>query len=136
MRGTMLSRTLRSYFAQRPRFVAGSIVGLAALIGARGAPPDPGRRGRRRSRSSRFGGPVAGALGVSLASVGRTVSKSLDARAELLWNTALVEVISHKTLRVDELCRWRRRAPAGCRRPGRRGRRRCWRPVARRSAPV
>lgn len=29
--------------------------------------------------------------------------KSLDARAELLWNTALVEVISVKTLRVDEV---------------------------------
>jgi len=50
-----------------------------------------------------FAGPIVGALGVSLTSLGRTLRKSLDARAELLWNTALVEVISQKTLHVDEL---------------------------------
>jgi hypothetical protein len=44
-----------------------------------------------------------GALGLSLASIGLTVRKSLDARAELLWNTALVEVISQKTLLVDDV---------------------------------
>lgn len=48
-------------------------------------------------------GPLAGALGLSFTSIGLTVRKSLDARAELLWNTALVEVISNKTLRVDEV---------------------------------
>jgi hypothetical protein len=47
--------------------------------------------------------PVAGALGLKVASVGLTVRKSVDARAELLWNTALVEVISHKTLCVDDV---------------------------------
>jgi|GEM_PF-2541445 len=48
-------------------------------------------------------GPVAAALGLKLTSIGLTVRKSLDARAELLWNTALVEVISAKTLRIDDV---------------------------------
>ncbi|MGH2942627.1 MAG: hypothetical protein ACRDLN_07645 [Solirubrobacteraceae bacterium] len=50
-----------------------------------------------------FLGPLVGGLGVSVASIGMTVRKSLDARAELLWNTALVAVISRKTLRVDDV---------------------------------
>ena len=50
-----------------------------------------------------FAGPLFGAVGISVTSIGRTLRKSLDARAELLWNTALVEVISQKTLHVDEL---------------------------------
>ena len=48
-------------------------------------------------------GPLAGALGLSFTSIALTVRRSLDARAELLWNTALVEVISNKTLRVDDM---------------------------------
>jgi hypothetical protein len=48
-------------------------------------------------------GPLAGALGLSFTSIGLTVRKSLDARAELLWNTALVDVISTKTLRIDDV---------------------------------
>jgi len=47
--------------------------------------------------------PIAGVLGVKLTSIGLTVRKSLDARAELLWNTALVQVICDKTLCVDEV---------------------------------
>ena len=47
--------------------------------------------------------PLAGALGVSLTSIGLTVRRSLDARAELLWNTALVAVICERTLRVDDV---------------------------------
>jgi hypothetical protein len=47
--------------------------------------------------------PIAGALGLKLTSIAMTVRKSLDARAELLWNTALVQVISDKTLRVDDV---------------------------------
>ena len=50
-----------------------------------------------------LGGSLAGALGLSVTSIGLTVRKSLDAQAELLWNTALVEVICKKTLRVEAL---------------------------------
>ena len=101
VRGAMLSRTVRSYACN------------AALRRRRRARVcRPGRPSRsrcplpRRSRHEHlvvFATPIAGALGVSLASVGRTVRKSLDARAELLWNTALVEVISQKTLHVEAL---------------------------------
>ena len=63
----------------------------------------PSLKGDELQHLAVFATPIAGALGVSLASVGRTVRKSLDARAELLWNTALVEVISQKTLHVEEL---------------------------------
>ena len=63
----------------------------------------PSLKGDELQHLAVFATPIAGALGVSLASVGRTLRKSLDARAELLWNTALVEVISQKTLHVEEL---------------------------------
>jgi hypothetical protein len=50
-----------------------------------------------------FAGSVTAALGVSSASVAATVRRSLDARAELMWNTALAEVICQQTLFVDRL---------------------------------
>ena len=101
VRGTMLSRTLRSY-ASNWRFVAGAIASLAALAALVILLPKLAKE-VGLGQVLAFGGTVATALGVSLASVGRTIRKSLDARAELLWNTALVEIISQKTLRVDEL---------------------------------
>jgi hypothetical protein len=101
VRGTMLSRTLRSY-AGNWRFVAGTTLALAVLAALVVALPLLADVVGTKQLLA-FAGTVAGALGVSLASVGHTVRKSLDARAELLWNTALVEVISQKTLRVDEL---------------------------------
>jgi len=103
VRGAMLHRTVRSYACNRRcAFVA--VLGLVALAAVVAALPTLADAvGLERMLA--FGGPIAGALGVSLASVGRTVRKSLDARAELLWNTALVEIISQKTLHVDELLR-------------------------------
>jgi hypothetical protein len=101
VRGTMVSRTLRSYAANW-RFVVGTVVALGILAALVSVAPDMAETVGTNQLIA-FGGTVATALGVSLASIGRTVRKSLDARAELLWNTALVEVISHKTLRVDEL---------------------------------
>lgn len=50
-----------------------------------------------------FVGTIAAALGVSSASVGATVRKSLDHRADLMWNAALAEVICEQTLFVDRL---------------------------------
>ena len=101
VRGTMVSRTLRSY-ANNWRFLAGALAALAVLAALVILLPKLADK-VGTSQVLAFGGTVATALGVSLASVGRTVRKSLDARAELLWNTALVEVISQRTLRVDEL---------------------------------
>lgn len=50
-----------------------------------------------------FVGSVAGALGLSTASIAGTVRKSLNARAELVWNTALAELVCEQTSCVDEL---------------------------------
>jgi len=101
VRGTMVSRTVRSY-AGNSRWIAGAMLALAAL-GVLLAILPVLADWVGKTEFIAFAGTVATALGVSLASIGRTVRKSLDARAELLWNTALVEVISQKTLRVDEL---------------------------------
>jgi hypothetical protein len=101
VRGTMVARTVRSYARNWQTVVLVALalgVLIAVLLGVRALLHD-----LPLSQILAIVGPVAGALGVSLASVGRTVRQSLDARAELLWNSALVEVISEKTLRVDEL---------------------------------
>ncbi len=100
VRGTMVARTLRSY-AHNWRVLVGGTVALAALIGLSlllALSKDPPLKELIAVMT-----PVAGALGLSFASVGRTVRRSLDVRAELLWNTALVDIISAKTLLVDEL---------------------------------
>jgi len=101
-RGTMLSRTLRSYAGNVRCIVVTCAAALAGLIAlAIGLPHLEGVIGGTALAS--IGGPIIGALGISLTAVGRTLRKSLDTRAELLWNTALVELISQKTLRLDEL---------------------------------
>ena len=50
-----------------------------------------------------LGGTLAAAFGVKLSSIALTLRRSLDARAELIWNTALAEVICEQTLRVGDL---------------------------------
>lgn len=111
VRGAMLSRTVRSY-AYNGRSVIAAVLALVVLAVL--AIVLPTLSEDQFKHLAVFATPIAGALGVSLASVGRTVRKSLDARAELLWNTALVEVISQKTLHVEALlpapvqrCAWR-----------------------------
>jgi len=99
VRGAMLTRTVRSY-ACNGRCLAAA---LALIVLAVLAVVLPSLQGDELKHLAVFATPIAGALGVSLASVGRTLRKSLDARAELLWNTALVEVISQKTLHVEAL---------------------------------
>jgi uncharacterized protein involved in exopolysaccharide biosynthesis len=101
VRDTMVARMVRSYrrnwksMAIAVVVMAGVIGGLVALLATKG-----------------FDGsapilapltPIAGALGLKLTSIALTVRRSLDARAELLWNAALVQVISDKTLRVDDV---------------------------------
>lgn len=100
VRETMVGRMVRSYKRNWRTIVAG-LVALAVLAG--GAYELLTSAGDVRGPLLASLGPIAGALGLSFTSIGLTVRKSLDARAELLWNTALVEVISHKTLRVDEV---------------------------------
>lgn len=99
VRGTMLGRIARSYrrnwlaIASAAAVAAGAVAALLLLN------PD----GTATLKVLAVLSPFAGALGVSLTSIGLTVRKSLDARAELLWNTALVEVIAERTLRVEDL---------------------------------
>jgi hypothetical protein len=98
VRGTMIQRMLRFYRANWASvlLVLGALAGAAAggfaLVSAHPS-----------GELVAALGSIAGALGVSFTSIGLTVRKSLDARAELLWHTALVEVISKKTLRVDDV---------------------------------
>lgn len=99
VRGTMISRMAGSYRRNLP-----GIVALAAIVaGAVLLVPELGLDDGDTKRLAAFVTPLAGALGLKLTSIGLTVRKSLDARAELLWNTALVEVISARTLRIDDV---------------------------------
>jgi len=99
LRNAMVARTMRAY-VRSWRCWATAVLMLAAtaalayLLVAQKA---------TAAQIFAVAGPIAGALGISLASLGRTVRQSLDVRAELLWNTALVEVISARTLCIDEL---------------------------------
>jgi hypothetical protein len=55
-----------------------------------------------------FAGSAIAALGISTTSIVATVRRSIDARAELMWNSALSEVICQQTLFVDRLLPERR----------------------------
>jgi hypothetical protein len=102
VRETMVGRMLRSY---RRNWKCVLIAAVSFAVVAYGVAKviDSGHAPDYTSAIIAFTGSLAGALGLSLASIGLTVRKSLDARAELLWNTALVEVISQKTLLVDDV---------------------------------
>lgn len=99
VRGTMISRMVSSYRHSWP----GVVVLVALVAAAIVIWPYLGFDEGETKRLLAFAAPVATALGVKVTSIGLTVRKSLDARAELLWNTALVEVISAKTLRVEDV---------------------------------
>jgi hypothetical protein len=121
VRETMVGRMVRSY-KRNWRTIGAGAAGTVAL--AAGGYELLASQDAIRGPLLASLGPLTGALGLSFTSIGLTVRKSLDARAELLWNTALVEVISTKTLRVDDML-----APAAPRRsrlsltmPGRRSR--------------
>lgn len=96
LRAAMTPRVLRSYGG--PRRVAllalATVVALAlAFIAATGdvLPSSP---------VLAIAGSLAGALGLSLGAIWRAISKSLDARTGELWDSALVDVITAKTLYV------------------------------------
>jgi len=98
VRGTMISRMAGSYRRGWPGVVAFVAIAAAAVLFVPTL-----LDGKDAPRVIAFLTPLAGAVGFKVTSIGLTVRKSLDARAELLWNTALVEVISAKTLRVDDV---------------------------------
>jgi hypothetical protein len=100
VRETMVARMVRSYRRNWKTIVAGLIA--TAALAAGGYELLTSMEGIRGPVLASLG-PIAGALGLSFTSIGLTVRKSLDARAELLWNTALVDVISTKTLRIDDV---------------------------------
>jgi hypothetical protein len=99
VRETMIARMMHSYRGRWPGLVAVVALVAAAVLLVPLLNLDRGDT----TRLLAFVSPVAGALGLRVTSIGLTVRKSLDARAELLWNTALVEVISARTLRLDEV---------------------------------
>lgn len=101
VRDTMAARMLRSY-RRCWKAILAVAVAMAALAYA-ALELGPGLDMTQYGPVVAFAGSLAGALGLSVTSIGLTVRKSLDARAELLWNTALVEVISAKTLLVEAL---------------------------------
>ena len=102
VRETMVGRMVRSYRRNWQAILLG-LVAAAGLAAGAVALLTSDSLGEARTPLVASLGPLAGALGLSFTSIGLTVRKSLDARAELLWNTALVEVIAAKTLRVDDL---------------------------------
>ena len=123
VRGTMVARMVGSYRRNWKTIVAGLVATPALAAG--GYELLTSAEDIRGPILASLG-PLAGALGLSFTSIGLTVRKSLDARAELLWNTALVDVISAKTLRVDDVLEpasplrprltralWRRRSHGG-----------------------
>jgi hypothetical protein len=101
VRDTMIARMVRSYRRNWKSMciavaaMAGVIGGVVALVATQDL--------KASAPILASLTPIAGALGLKLTSIAMTVRKSLDARAELLWNTALVQVISDKTLRVDDV---------------------------------
>jgi hypothetical protein len=112
VRDTMVARMLRSYRRNwKPMCIA--VAAMAGVAGGLYALVATNVNASAPILASLT--PIAGALGLKLTSIAMTVRKSLDARAELLWNTALVQVISDKTLRVDDVMAPlppRRRKPA------------------------
>jgi hypothetical protein len=102
VRETMIARTLRTY-RRRWKTMTAAIVALAAAAAGLYLLVDSANSNAVTGSLVASITSIVGALGVKLTSLGLTVRKSLDARAELLWNTALVDVISRKTLRVDDV---------------------------------
>ncbi len=112
LRGTMIGRMLRSYRRNWRCIGVGALAVAGVAAGGYLLLSWDGLDAARGAILASLG-PLAGALGVSFTSIGLTVRRSMDARAELLWNTALVDVIALRTLRVDDVL-----APPAQRRAG------------------
>jgi hypothetical protein len=101
VRDTMVKRMLTSYRLRWKSVVIGAAVAAAFVLGI-------GQlatllEGAQLAPIIAFGGSLAGAFGLKITSIAMTMRRSLDARAELIWNAALVEVICEQTLRVADI---------------------------------
>jgi hypothetical protein len=101
VRDLMVKRLLAGYRLKWKSVVVGAAVTAALVLGV-------GQlanllKGAELAPIIAFGGSLAGALGLKMTSIAMTMRRSLDARAELIWNTALVEVICEQTLRVADM---------------------------------
>jgi hypothetical protein len=101
VRDTMAKRMLAGYRLKWKSVVMGAAVTAAFVLGI-------GQlakllEGAQLAPIIAFGGSLAGAFGLKITSIAVTMRRSLDARAELIWNAALVEVICEQTLRVADM---------------------------------
>jgi hypothetical protein len=101
VRDTMVKRMLAGYRLKWKSVVVGAAVTAAFVLGV-------GQlakllEGAELAPIIAFAGSLAGAFGLKITSIAVTMRRSLDARAELIWNTALVEVICEQTLRVADM---------------------------------
>ncbi|MEA2127970.1 MAG: hypothetical protein QOJ85_861 [Solirubrobacteraceae bacterium] len=101
VRDTMVKRMLTGYRLKWKSVVVGAAVTAAFVLGV-------GQlakllEGAELAPLIAFGGSLAGAFGLKITSIAVTMRRSLDARAELIWNAALVEVICEQTLRVADI---------------------------------
>lgn len=101
VRDTMVKRMLAGYRLKWRSLVMGAAVAAACVLAV-------GQlakllAGAELAPIIAFGGSLAGAFGLKITSIAMTMRRSLDARAELIWNAALVEVICERTLRVGDM---------------------------------
>jgi hypothetical protein len=101
VRDTMVRRMLAGYRLKWKSLVVGAAV-TAAFVLAVGQLAKL-LEGAELAPIIAFGGSLAGAFGLKITSIAMTMRRSLDARAELIWNAALVDVISERTLRVTDM---------------------------------
>jgi hypothetical protein len=101
VRDTMVKRMLAGYRLKWRSLVVGAAV-TAAFVLAIGQLAKL-LEGAELAPIIAFGGSLAGAFGLKITSIAMTMRRSLDARAELIWNAALVEVICERTLRVADM---------------------------------
>jgi hypothetical protein len=101
VRDTMVKRMLAGYRLKWKRLVMGTAMTAAFVLGvAQLAKP---LDGAELAPIIAIGGSLAGAFGIKITSIAMTMRRSLDARAELIWNAALVEIICEQTSRVADM---------------------------------
>ncbi|HEV7883911.1 MAG TPA: hypothetical protein VGO81_10090 [Solirubrobacteraceae bacterium] len=101
VRDTMVKRMLMGYRLRWKSVVIGAAVAAAFVLGI--GELATLLKGAQLAPIIAFGGSLAGAFGLKITSIAVTMRRSLDARAELIWNAALVEVICEQTLRVADI---------------------------------
>jgi hypothetical protein len=101
VRDTMVKRMLANYRLKWKTLVMGAAMTAAFVLGV--GQLTKLLDGAELAPIIAFGGSLAGAFGLKITSIAMTMRRSLDARAELIWNAALVEVICEQTSRVADM---------------------------------